>query len=197
MRDFKHYNRLILGGQNNINCRLDDVVYLAKSVDIKEAVYNDKDNWHLFEIDEYGYLDDAENIIFKEHFKNIFIEAPVDASRDDICMMQEYTFEEKKPYIHADWEDFNHFTLLESEHGVKNELYDITGCRIIVGKCYIASRYIKGICPVINEQTFFMFLSNEGEKFYIKKTTPFLINKYDVKYELISEEEFMKHEDIN
>lgn len=197
MRDFKHYNRLILGDQNNINCRLDDVVYLAKSVDIKEAVYNDKENWSLFEKDEYGFLDDADEIVYKEHFKNIFIEAPVDASGDDIYMLQEYTWYEKKPYIQADWEDFNHFTLLESEHGVKNELYDITGCRIIEGKCYIASRYIKAIYIVRNEQTFFMFISNEGEKYYIKKTTPFLINESDVVYELINEEEFKKHDDVN
>ena len=197
MRDFKHYNRLILGDQNNINCRLDNVVYLAKSVDIKEAVYNDTDNIPLFEKNEHGFLDDAEEIIYKEHFKNIFIEAPVDASGDDIYLMYRYTYVGKKPYIHADWEDFNHFTLLESEHGIKNELYDITGCRIIKGRCYIASRYIRAIYPVRNEQTFFMFISNEGEKFYVKETTPFLINESDVKYELISEEEFMKHEDIN
>lgn len=197
MRDFKHYNRLILSFQNNINCRLDNVVYLAKSVDIKEAVYNDADGIHLFEKVKYGFLDDAEEIIYKEHFKNIFREAPVDASGDDIYMMYQYTYVGKKPYIRAYWEDFNHFTLLESEHGIKNELYDITGCRIIEGKCYIASRYIKAIYPVRNEQTFFMFISNEGEKFYVKETRPFLINEYDVKYELISEEEFMKHEDIN
>ena len=197
MRDFKHYNRLILGVPNNINCRLDDVVYLAKSVDIKETVYNDKDNCPLFEIDKYGCLDDADETIFKGHFKNIFIEAPIDASGDDIYLMYNYTYVEKKPYIHACWEDFNHFTILETEHGVKKELYDITGCKIIEGKCYIASRYIKAVYPVINEKTFFMFISNKGEKFYIKKTDPFLINKYDVKYELISEEEFMKHEDVN
>lgn len=197
MRDFKHYNRLILSNESNINCRLDNVVYLAKSVDIKEAVYNDREKWPLFEKDEYGFLDDAEEIIFKEHFKNIFIEAPIDASEDDIYMMKEYTCYEEKPYIHADWEDLNHYTLLESEHGTKNELYDITGCRIIEGKCYIASRYIKAVYPVKNEQTFFMFISNEGEKFYVKETAPFLINESDVEYELIREEEFKKHDDVN
>ena len=197
MRDFKHYNRLILSDEININCRLDNIVYLAKSVDIKEAVYNDKENCPLFEKDEYGFLDDADEIIYKEHFKNIFIKAPIDANGDDIYMLQDYTYEDKEPYIHADWEDFNHFTLLESEHGIKKELYDITECRIIEGKCFIASSYIKAEYPVRNEQTFFMFLSNKGKKYYIKETTPFFIDDSDVKYELISEEEFKKVDNVN
>lgn len=197
MRDFKHYNRLILGDQNNINCRLDNVVYLALSVDIKEAVYNNKEVCPFYEWDANNLIDDADTFIFKNHFKKVFIDAPDDANEDDVYMIGNYDDVNDRPYVHPDWDDFNHLTLLESVHGRKYELYDITGCRVIEGKCYIASRYIKGICPVREEQTFFMFLSNEGEKFYIKKTTPFLINAYDVKYVLINEEEFMKHEDIN
>ena len=179
MKKCQYYNRLIIN--TGIECSDgSEKIFLAHSKNIEEVVYNDGSYTVLYELDDSGYMVRAADVVNENMFDDLYVEydETCDEGRE-FFMFENYHDDEPMPYVKAEWEPFDHYLELSSEHGINTNTYDITDADIIEGVCYMASGCVTQDYPNEEHQNFFKFVANNGETYYIKKTHPFFIDDHD------------------
>lgn len=191
MRKIKYYNRLIIDKNKEVDGH--DFIFLMHYLDIKEVVYNDGSFTTLYRLDESGYMVRAEDKLYESDFGELYekFDESCDSKKEKF-MFENYHDDEPQPYVKADWNDYEHYLEMESEHGISRDYYDITNAEIIEGVCYDASGCIPQEYPNTEHQNFFKFVSSDGKVYHIKETHPFFIDEHDYRYELISMADFDK-----
>lgn len=187
MKEYKYANRLIIAEEG---------IFLAHKSEIGEVVYNDGSYTTLYELDDKDVITRAGDTLTEADFEHGLYEE-FDSSCDgkkEKLFFENYYDDDKKPYVKAGWEDYDHYLRLESEHGINTSYYDVTEAEIIEGKCFMAESYIEQDYPNTCHQNFFKFVAEDGREFYVKKTHPFFTDDYDYCYEFIEEEEFKEYE---
>lgn len=194
MNKWKYYNRLIIN--TGIECADgSEKIFLAHSKNIEEVVYNDGSYTELYEVDDSGYMDRAGDVVTENKFDDLYEEYDESCDKGkEIFMFENYHDDDPMPYVKAIWDNYEHNLVLESEHGINKEYYDITDADIIEGVCYMASGCILQNYPSHEHQNFFKFVSNDGKEYYIKETHPFFIDEHDYVFEIITKEEFEEYD---
>lgn len=194
MKKWQYYNRLVLntGIESADNSEL---IFLAHTKNMEEVVYNDGSYTVLYEVDDSGYMDRAGDVVTKNKFDDLYEEYDETCDKGkEIFMFENYHDDDPMPYVKAIWDNYDHNLVLESEHGINTESYDITDADIIEGVCYMASGCVTQDYPNEEHQNFFKFVANNGETYYIKETHPFFIDDHDYVFEIITKEEFEEYD---
>ena len=194
MKKWQYYNRLVLN--TGIESADDtELIFLAHTKNIEEVVYNDGSYTELYEVDDSGYMDRAGDVVTKNMFDDLYEEYDETCDKGkEIFMFENYHDDDPMPYVKAIWDNYEHNLVLESEHGINTESYDITDADIIESVCYMASGYVTQDYPNEEHQNFFKFITNNGETYYIKETHPFFIDDHDYIFEIITKEEFEEYD---
>ncbi len=194
MKKWQYYNRLVLN--TGIESADDtELIFLAHTKNIEEVVYNDGSYTELYEVDDSGYMDIAGDVVTKNMFDDLYEEYDETCDKGkEIFMFENYHDDDPMPYVKAIWDNYEHNLVLESEHGINTESYDITDADIIEGVCYMASGCVTQDYPNEEHQNFFKFVANNGEIYYIKETHPFFIDDHDYIFEIITKEEFEEYD---
>ena len=194
MEKWKHYNRLVINTEI-ANADGSEKIFLAHSKNIEEVVYNDGSYTELYEVDDSGYMDRAADVVTENKFDDLYEEYDETCDKGkEIFMFENYHDDEPMPYVKAEWESFEHYLELSSEHGINTDTYDVTDADIIEGVCYIASGCIDQDYPNQAYQSFFKFVAINGETYYIKETHPFFIDEHDYTFEFITKDEFEEYD---
>ena len=194
MKKWQYYNRLVLN--TGIESADDtELIFLAHTKNIEEVVYNDGSYTELYEVDDSGYMDRAADVVTENKFDDLYEEYDETCDKGkEIFMFENYHDDEPMPYVKAIWDNYEHNLVLESEHGINTESYDITDADIIEGVCYMASGCVTQDYPNEEHQNFFKFIANNEETYYIKETHPFFIDDHDYVFEIITKEEFEEYD---
>ena len=194
MKKWQYYNRLVLN--TGIESADDtELIFLAHTKNIEEVVYNDGSYTELYEVDDSGYMDRAGDVVTKNMFDDLYEEYDETCDKGkEIFMFENYHDDDPMPYVKAIWDNYEHNLVLESEHGINTESYDITDADIIEGVCYMASDCVTQDYLNEEHQNFFKFITNNGETYYIKETHPFFIDDHDYIFEIITKEEFEEYD---
>ena len=194
MKKWQYYNRLVLN--TGIESADDtELIFLAHTKNIEEVVYNDGSYTELYEVDDSGYMDRAADVVTENKFDDLYEEYDETCDKGkEIFMFENYHDDEPMPYVKAIWDNYEHNLVLESEHGINTESYNITDADIIEGVCYMASGCVTQDYPNEEHQNFFKFIANNGETYYIKETHPFFIDDHDYVFEIITKEEFEEYD---
>ena len=194
MKKWQYYNRLVLN--TGIESADDtELIFLAHTKNIEEVVYNDGSYTELYEVDDSGYMDIAGDVVTKNMFDDLYEEYDETCDKGkEIFMFENYHDDDPMPYVKAIWDNYEHNLVLESEHGINTESYNITDADIIEGVCYMASGCVTQDYPNEEHQNFFKFVANNGEIYYIKETHPFFIDDHDYIFEIITKEEFEEYD---
>lgn len=194
MKKWKYYNRLIIN--TGIECADGtEKIFLAHSKNIEEVVYNDGIYTELYEVDDSGYMDRAADVVTENKFDDLYEEYDESCDKDkEVFMFENYHDDEPMPYVKADWDYYEHYLELESEHGINKDTYNITDADIIQGVCYMASGCINQDYPNEEHQNFFKFVADNGETYYIKEIHPFFIDEYDYIFDIITKDEFEEYD---
>ena len=190
MKKWKHFNRLII---NTEIANADDMemIFLAHSENINEVAYNDDTFATLYEVDDSGYMDRAADVVTENEFDELYEKYDETCDKGkEIFMFDNYHDDDPVPYVKANWDDYEHYLELESEHGINTDTYDVTNAEIIEGVCYIASGCEAQNYPNTEHQNFFKFVADNGKIYYVKETHPFFLDECDYYFEQISKEEF-------
>lgn len=186
---YTYANRLIIDDDNNR-------VFLAHSKDISEVVYNTGDYATLYRLED-GIMSRVSDDVplceddFDELYED-YTDFDAECGHDKIEAEDEYG--EIGSYVKAEWSNYEHYTRLESEHGINTSSYDFTDAEIIEGECFKADDYIMQDYPNTEAQVFFKFIAHDGREFYIKETKPFFVDESDYVFELIGKDEFEEYD---
>ena len=194
MKKCQYYNRLIIN--TGIECSDgSEKIFLAHSKNIEEVVYNDGSYTVLYELDDSGYMVRAADVVNENMFDDLYEEYDETCDKGkEVFMFENYHDDEPMPYVKANWDNYEHYLELESEHGINTDTYDITDSDIIEGVCYMASCCILQNYPSHEHQNFFKFVADNGEIYYIKETSPFFIDDQDYLFEIITKDEFEEYD---
>ena len=194
MKKTEYINRLILNTGMSCADNGEERIFLAHSQEIEEVVYNDDCYTTLFELDENGYMKRAADILVESDFDNLY-EEYMECDKGKEVVMHENLYDDvPHAYVKANWNDYDHYLQMHSEHGINTDYYDITDAEIVEGVCYDASGCIIQDYPNTEHQDFYKFVARDGREFYIKKTHPFFIDESDYCFELINKEEFEEYD---
>ena len=190
MKQIKYYNRLIIDSNY-------DRVFLFHNSDLEEIVYNNE-AWNYaqcYRVNDSGYMERAEDILTEDDFKDLYYKADENDKVEDIEYYETLYDDELQPFVRAKWDNHEHYFLLSLDHGINTTKYDFEeSVEIIEGTCYLASEHIDQVYPETEHQSFYKFISNEGEEYYIKNTSPFFPDESDDLFELITEDEFYEYD---
>ena len=186
--------------KSRVNGIFDSTVLLCDRKNITKVVYNDSDDITLYCLNDCNIIERAQDTVTENQFSDLFYEAE-DLENQNMEEAEYYEtmyHDEPRAYIKADWDNHEHHIRYTSEHGINHTNYDFSEEDeeeiIMSGVCYEASNSIEQYYPNTQQQRFFKFVTDGGEVYYIKETTPFFIDIFDYLYELITQEEFEQHD---
>ena len=81
-------------------------------------------------------------------------------------------------------------SFVDVEHGINTDEICVTDAHVIYGKVYEAPLHTSQDYPTQEYEDAFMFVDEEGNKRYIKRTSPFFSDEQRDVYEEITEKEF-------
>ena len=81
-------------------------------------------------------------------------------------------------------------SFIDVEHGINTDEICVTEAHIICGKVYEAPLHTPQDYPTQEYEDAFMFVDEEGNKRYIKRTSPFFADEQRDVFEYITEQEF-------
>lgn len=197
MKKYNRYNRLI------INSGITDGegaerIFLLNKDSLTEVAFNNEAYSYAqcYRIDENGYMDRAEDILYEEDFDKLYYKADETDPKEAIEMFETLYDDDPQPFVKAAWDNHDHYLSFEFQHGINTSHYYFDeDIEIIEGVCYDASSCILQNYPHHEHQDFYKFVANDGREFYIKKTHPFFIDEADCTFELISKEDFEEYDD--
>lgn len=186
--------------KSRVNGIFDSTVLLCERKNLTKVVYNDSDDITLYCLNDCNIIERAQDTLTENQFSELFYEAEdlVNPNMEDAEYYESMYYDEPRAYIKADWDNHEHYVRYTSEHGINRTNYDFSEEDeeeiIMSGVCYEASNSIEQDYPNTQRQRFFKFVTDGGEVYYIKETTPFFLDIFDYIYELITQEEFEQHD---
>ena len=186
--------------KSRVNGIFDSTVLLCERKNLTKVVYNDSDDITLYCLNAFNIIERAQDTLTENQFSELFYEAEdlENPNMEEAEYYETMYHDEPRAFIQADWDNHEHHIRYTSEHGINHTNYDFSEEDeeeiIMSGVCYEASNSIERDYPDTQQQRFFKFVTDGGEVYYIKETTPFFLDSFDYLYELITQEEFEQHD---
>lgn len=183
-----------------MNGIFDSTVLLCERKNLTKVVYNDSDDITLYCLNDFNVIERAQDTLTENQFSDLFYEAEdlENPNMEEAEYYETMYHDEPRAFLKADWYNHKHYVRYTSEHGINHTNYDFSEEDeeeiIMSGVCYEASNSIEQDYPNTQQQRFFKFVTDGGEVYYIKETTPFFLDIFDYLYELITQEEFEQHD---
>ena len=190
----------LIYAKSRVNGIFDSTVLLCDRKNITKVVYNDSDDITLYCLNDFNVIERAKDTLTENQFSELFYDAEdlENPNMDEAEYYESMYHDEPRAFIQADWDNHEHYIRYTSEHGINHTNYDFSDEDeeeiIMSGVCYEASELIEQDYPRTHQQRFFKFVTDGGEVYYIKETTPFFLDSFDYLYELITQEEFEQHD---
>lgn len=172
----------------------DDVMLLCKHSDIYEGVSgNDLCDWDIFILGDNGLLmQPNEPLIFSEAYFGDMYERVKPGDEDEDTVYKECDFDNEEIAVRKLSEipsDIKQ-SYVEVEHGISTDYIFVTDANINRGKVYKAPLHTPQNYPTQECEYAFLFVDEDGNKRYIKRTSPFFADAQRDVYEEITEQEF-------
>ena len=156
----KHFNTLV---------KSDDFIILCDKQEIYSGAYgSDLIAWNILLKDDNGILNlPNEQLVYSEAWLDDMYERVEPGEEDDDTIYMEYKYEDEPIAVRK---------LFELDSDIRQMYADvvcITGAEIIKGKVYKAPVYTPQAYPTQEYQDAFLFVSDNGDKVFIKRTIPF------------------------
>ena len=173
---------------------IDDNLLLCKQSALYEGVFgNDLCDYGILIKGDNGLLmQPNEQVNYSEaYFDDLYeIVQSGDDDNDTIYMDSDFDFDKiavrKLSEIPS---DINRL-FIDVEHGINTDEICVTDAHIICGKMYEAPLHTPQDYPTQEYEDAFMFVDEEGNKRYIKRTSPFFADEQRDVFEDITEHEF-------
>lgn len=173
---------------------IDDNLLLCKQSDIYQGVFGNDlcdydilikgDNGLLMQPNEQvnyseAYFDDLYEKVQSGDDDNdtIYIDSDFDFDKITVRKLSEIPTEIKQSFVDVD-------------HGINTDEICVTDAHVIYGKVYEAPLHTPQDYPTQEYEDAFLFVDEEGNKRYIKRTSPFFSDEQRDVYEEITEKEF-------
>ena len=186
--------------KSRVNGIFGSTVLLCERKNLTKVVYNDSDDITLYCLNDFNVIERSQDTVTENQFSDLFYEAEdlENPNMEEAEYYESMYHDEPRAYIKADWDNHEHHIRYTSEHGINHTNYDFSEEDeeeiIMSGVCYESSNSIEQDYPNTQQQRFFKFVTDGGEVYYIKETTPFFLDIFDYLYELITQEEFEQHD---
>lgn len=178
-----HFDTLVITEEDIILCDKDDIYEGAYGSDlccwgilIKDEDELTRPNEQLV-YSEDAYLEDMYEIVENGDKDKIYMDCDFDC--DPIAVR-------KLSKLDSDIQ--NRF--VDIEHGINTDTICITNADIMSGKAYKAPLYTAQKYPEQEYEDAFLFIDEDGNKTFLKRTSPFFSDEDRDIFEEISEEEF-------
>ena len=173
---------------------IDDNLLLCKQSDIYQGVFGN-------DLCDYDILINGDNGLLMQPNEQINYSS---AYFDDLYeRVQPGNVDDNTVYMDSDF-DFDKITVrklseipteikqsfVDVEHGINTDEICVTDAHVIYGKVYEAPLHTSQDYPTQEYEDAFMFVDEEGNKRYIKRTSPFFSDEQRDVYEEITEKEF-------
>ena len=173
---------------------IDDNLLLCKQSDIYQGVFGN-------DLCDYDILIKGDNGLLMQPNEQVNYSS---AYFDDLYeRVQPCNVDDNTVYMDSDF-DFDKITVrklseipteikqsfVDVEHGINTDEICVTDAHVIYGKVYEAPLHTSQDYPTQEYEDAFMFVDEEGNKRYIKRTSPFFSDEQRDVYEEITEKEF-------
>ena len=173
---------------------IDDNLLLCKQSDIYQGIFgNDLCDYDILIKGDNGLLiQPNEQINYSKAYFDDFYERVQsgDEDNDTIYMDSDFDFDKiavrKLSEIPSDIKRL----FIDVEHGINTDDICVTDAHIICGKVYEAPLHTPQEYPTQEYEDAFMFVDEEGNKRYIKRTSPFFADEQIDVFEYITEKDF-------
>lgn len=173
---------------------IDDILLLCKQSDIYSGVFgNDLCDYDILIKGDNGLLmQPNEQVNYSEaYFDDLYERVqPGNEDEDTIYMDSDFDFDKiavrKLSEIPSDIKQ----SFVDVEHGINTDEICVTDAYITSGKVYEAPLHTPQDYPTQEYEDAFMFVDEEGNKRYVKRTSPFFSDEQRDVFEDITEQEF-------
>ena len=173
---------------------IDDNLLLCKQSDLYEGVFGNDlcDYGILIEGDNGLLMQPNEQVNYSEaYFDDLYeIVQSGDDDNDIIYMDSDFDFDKIAVRKFSEIPSDIKRLFIDVEHGINTDEICVTDAHIICGKVYEAPLNTPQDYPTQEYEDAFMFVDEEGNKRYIKRTTPFFADEQRDVFEDITEHEF-------
>ena len=173
---------------------IDDNLLLCKQSDLYEGVFGNDlcDYGILIEGDNGLLMQPNEQVNYSEaYFDDLYeIVQSGDDDNDIIYMDSDFDFDKIAVRKFSEIPSDIKRLFIDVEHGINTDEICVTDAHIICGKVYEAPLHTPQDYPTQEYEDAFMFVDEEGNKRYIKRTSPFFADEQRDVFEDITEHEF-------
>ena len=173
---------------------IDDNLLLCKQSDIYQGVFgNDLCDYDILIKGDNGLLmQPNEQVNYSEaYFDDLYEKVQSgDDDNDTIYMDSDFDFDKITVRKLSEIPTEIKQSFVDVEHGINTDEICVTDAHVIYGKVYEAPLHTSQEYPTQEYKDAFMFVDEEGNKRYIKRTSPFFSDEQRDVYEEITEKEF-------
>ena len=173
---------------------IDDNLLLCKQSDLYEGVFgNDLCDYDILIKGDNGLLmQPNEQINYSEaYFDDLYEKVQSgDDDNDTIYMDSDFDFDKITVRKLSEIPTEIKQSFVDVEHGINTDEICVTDAHVIYGKVYEAPLHTPQDYPTQEYEDAFLFVDEEGNKRYIKRTSPFFSDEQRDVYEEITEKEF-------
>ena len=173
---------------------IDDNLLLCKQSDIYQGVFgNDLCDYDILIKGDNGLLmQPNEQVNYSEaYFDDLYEKVQSgDDDNDTIYMDSDFDFDKITVRKLSEIPTEIKQSFVDVEHGINTDEICVTDAHVIYGKVYEAPLHTSQDYPTQEYEDAFMFVDEEGNKRYIKRTSPFFSDEQRDVYDEITEKEF-------
>ena len=173
---------------------IDDNLLLCKQSDIYQGVFgNDLCDYDILIKGDNGLLmQPNEQVNYSEAYFDDLYERVQPGNVDDNTVYMDSDFDFDKITVRKLSEIPTEIkqSFVDVEHGINTDEICVTDAHVIYGKVYEAPLHTPQDYPTQEYEDAFLFVDEEGNKRYIKRTSPFFSDEQRDVYEEITEKEF-------
>ena len=173
---------------------IDDNLLLCKQSDIYQGVFgNDLCDYDILIKGDNGLLmQPNEQVNYSEaYFDDLYEKVQSgDDDNDTIYMDSDFDFDKITVRKLSEIPTEIKQSFVDVEHGINTDEICVTDAHVIYGKVYEAPLHTPQDYPTQEYEDAFLFVDEEGNKRYIKRTSPFFSDEQRDVYEEITEKEF-------
>ena len=173
---------------------IDDNLLLCKQSDIYQGVFgNDLCDYDILIKGDNGLLmQPNEQVNYSEaYFGDLYEKVQSsDDDNDTIYMDSDFDFDKITVRKLSEIPTEIKQSFVDVEHGINTDEICVTDAHVIYGKVYEAPLHTPQDYPTQEYEDAFLFVDEEGNKRYIKRTSPFFSDEQRDVYEEITEKEF-------
>ena len=173
---------------------IDDNLLLCKQSDIYQGVFgNDLCDYDILIKGDNGLLmQPNEQVNYSEaYFDDLYEKVQSgDDDNDTIYMDSDFDFDKITVRKLSEIPTEIKQSFVDVEHGINTDEICVTDAHVVYGKVYEAPLHTPQDYPTQEYEDAFLFVDEEGNKRYIKRTSPFFSDEQRDVYEEITEKEF-------